>query len=169
VPKVHFINEVLTVDAPEGTTLRDVAQKQGIELCRGLWPQITCQGNGICGRCRVWVLSPESHTSKRTLRERLHQAKGQLRLACRVVLKGDVAIRTMPVGDTIHVHSDLAQSIAPASYQREAEQRYQSALTAERLDAEKKAAEAAAKEKTDPLPATPEPEAASKPGLTPSS
>ena len=143
MPKVHFVNEALTVDVPRGASLRDVAIQQGIELYRGMWTHINCRGNGICGRCRVWLLSSAATTSSPSLRERLvHRVIGKMRLACQVKIVGDLDIRTRPIGPTVVERKDLAPQ---ASYKAEAEKRLAEARAAEKKEAEKKAKEAAAK------------------------
>ncbi len=147
MPKVKFINEIISVDVPQGAILRDVAIAQGIEIYRGMWTHINCRGMGICGRCRIWVLSNKSNVSKPSLiRERLvHRVKGDLRLACQVRITGDVEIKTRPLGPAV---IKAVGPQRPASYKEVAEQRYIDALAAQKADALKKA-EAAKKKKEE--------------------
>jgi ferredoxin len=150
VPKVRFLNELVTVEVPEQTSLRDVAMQQGVELYRGMWTHVNCRGNGLCGRCRIWILETDRKrpgASRRSLREHAHVrvVTGKMRLACQVRVVGDLDVRTRPIGPAV------LQEVAPASYKAEAERRYAEALEAEHQAAElkKKAAEEA-REKEPP-------------------
>jgi ferredoxin len=143
VPKVRFLNEQVTAEVPEHSTLREVAIRQGIELYRGMWTHINCLGNGICGRCRVWILPAPSSASRPSLRERFHRVKGEMRLACQLRIVGDIDVRTRPIGPTVTV-ARSPDELGPASYKAEADRRYAEARDAER-EAERRAAEATAK------------------------
>lgn len=156
MPRVRFLTEQITVDVPAGATIRDVAIQAGVEIYRGMWTHMNCRGNGICGRCSIWMMSPEDRVSAPSVRERFHAVKGKSRLACQVRVMGDVDIRTRPLGPAVARELEGAQ---PA-YLEVAEQRYQEAKEEERKKAElaekkaelaeKKAkAEAAAKKKAE--------------------
>jgi ferredoxin len=71
VPKVRFLNEMVTVDVPENTTIREVAIQQGIEIYRGMWTHINCLGNGVCGRCKIWIVSDDASIAPKSIRERM--------------------------------------------------------------------------------------------------
>lgn len=144
MPKVHFLNEVITVEVPAQTTLRDAAMQSGIELYRGMWTHVNCIGNGICGRCRVWILAPDHHLSPPSLRERFHRVRGMMRLACQVRVTGDIEVRTRPIGPPVIKEISPGLNVPP--YKKAADQRYAEAKEAERREAEKKAAEAVATE-----------------------
>jgi ferredoxin len=171
VPKVHFVNELVTVEVPIGSSLRDAAIRCGIEIYRGMWTHLNCRGNGICGRCKVWVLTPDA---RRSLRERAHRVQGQQRLACQVRIDGDLEVRTRPLGPSTVVASEER---APA-YLAEAERRLVAAREEAKKEAEKKAREAAkpkaeakpkaAEEKlADPVAAKPAEPAAPAPAAPP--
>ena len=145
MPKVRFLNEHVTVEVPQGSVLRDVAQHAGIEIYRGMWKHLNCTGLGICGRCKIWVTSPETAVSRRSMQERFRRVQGIMRLACQVQILGDVAIRTRPIGPA-HVELEAGQQPAePASYETVAAERLMQAKEdeakkAEMLAAKKKAA-----------------------------
>jgi ferredoxin len=140
VPKVHFVNELISVDVPEGTPLRQVAREQGIELYRGMWTHVNCFGNGLCGRCRLWVLS--TTTRGPNWREWLHRSvRGEMRLACQLKILEDVEVRTRPLGGAT-VKPDRVPS-----YREQAEQRLREAREAEAAAARKAAEAKAAAEK----------------------
>ena len=86
---VRFLPQDVTVEAPAGALLSDVAQQAGIEL---LMP---CGGQGRCGRCAVLVR--EGTVNRRTT-QRLGPddvALG-LALACQTTIEGDVVIEIPP-------------------------------------------------------------------------
>src|SRR5437762_13704245 len=101
------MNEQVTVDVPAGTTLLDAAEKNGIDVFRGIWPGFHCGTppffvRGSCNRCKLWVspLAPgaiNEKTGKEKARFRVNgtiPAMGNLRLACQVLVSGDVEVRT---------------------------------------------------------------------------
>jgi ferredoxin len=149
VPKVHFVNEQITVEVPPRTTLREVALKHGIEIYRGMWTHFNCFGNGVCGRCRVWLLSPADTVSSPSLRERFHLVRGKQRLACQMRILGDVEVRTRPIGPAVIRETAVDYSEVHPSYREQAAQRYEEAKQEEArkaAEAAKKAAEKKAKE-----------------------
>ncbi len=111
MPKVTFQNEIVTVEVPAGTTLLDAAQKAGVDVFRGLWSDYHCPAfpfgsYGSCNRCKVWVSAsaPDAvnpRTKKEIQRWRVNGAlpsTGNQRLACQVVVSGDVEVRTRTGG-----------------------------------------------------------------------
>ena len=139
MPKVRFLNELVTVEVSPQTTLREVAIQQGIEIYRGMWTHINCRGNGICGRCRVWIVPSKNNVSSLSVRERFHRVKGQMRLACQVHILGDIDIRTRPIGPAVVQETNARQTLPVPSYKEVAEQRYAEAKAAEQTAAESKA------------------------------
>jgi ferredoxin len=159
VPKVHFLNEQVTVEVSPGTTIREVAIQQGIEIYRGMWTHINCLGNGICGRCRIWITSGSAGVSSQSLRERLrfNRVRGQMRFACQTRILADIEVRTRPIGPAVVRESAADYSSVVASYAETAAKRYvtakEEAAAKAKAAAEKKAkaaeekAKAAAEEK----------------------
>jgi ferredoxin len=108
VPKVEFEREGVVAEARPGQTLLDVAEAAGIEIFRGLWPDLHCgRRRGWCNRCKVWVRpSDESApdalnppTAKEQARLRLNgRVRGQMRLACQVQPRGDLRVHTRAGG-----------------------------------------------------------------------
>lgn len=88
-PKVHFLLEDLLVEAPEGTPLQRIADAAGADITFG------CR-TGSCGTCRVRVAEGLSHCSEMGPEERDFlkglDAPPDQRLACQVIVLGDVAI-----------------------------------------------------------------------------
>lgn len=155
MPKVRFINEQVTADVPAGAVLRDVAINHGVEIYRGMWTHINCLGNGLCGRCQIWIATPEKAATSKTIRERFHRLKGSQRLACQVRVMEDLDVRTRPIGPAVVLPSAATEEADKASYKEAAEQRYRETMEAEakaKAEAEAKAkakAEAEAKAKAE--------------------
>lgn len=145
MPKVHFLNEVITAEVPVGTTLRDAAMQNNVELYRGMWTDVNCLGNGICGRCRVWLVNAEKSVTNPTLRERFHRVKGSARLSCQVKVIADMEVRTRPIGPTAKLCTD-----AEPSYRQVAQRRYQEAKEEEAKTAAAAATTATIPEVTPP-------------------
>ena len=87
MPKITFIADNKTADAPEGILLREVCQSNDWSLPFG------CE-NGLCGTCLISVkqgadqLSPKTDQEKETLEVLL--AYEDQRLACQCRAQGDV-------------------------------------------------------------------------------
>ena len=108
MPKVEFEREGVVADARAGQTLLEVAEAAGVELFRGLWPELHCRRNrGWCNRCKVWVgaESPEAvnpPTARERARFRLNgRVQGSMRLACQVEVRGDVRVHTRAGGPAV--------------------------------------------------------------------
>ena len=160
MPKVRFVNEQITVEVADGLSLREIAIEQGIEIYRGMWTHINCLGNGICGRCKVWVIS-DSGVSERSVRERFHRIQGQQRLACQVRVIGDVDLHTRPIGPAAVRETTADFSTETPSYRELAARRYLEAKD----EAEKKARDEAEKKakQADKAPAQSAPESGASP------
>ena len=87
--RVHFLLEDLLVEAPEGTSLLDIASASGADITFG------CQ-TGSCGTCRVRVADGLGRCSVPGPEERDFLAglgaPPDHRLACQLRVNGDVAI-----------------------------------------------------------------------------
>jgi ferredoxin len=100
MPKVTFQNEAITVEAQRGASLKDIAEKAGINLYEGFWVSYHCPGIGLCPGvgCKVWVIERQKDAvSPRTFLEKLRPGnKGSIRLACQTHVLGDLEVRTQP-------------------------------------------------------------------------
>jgi len=87
--KVHFRLEDLLVEAPVGTSLQRIADAAGADITFG------CR-TGSCGTCRVSVVEGLEQCSEPGPEERDFlkglDAPPDQRLACQVIVLGDVAI-----------------------------------------------------------------------------
>ena len=85
--RVLFQPDGRTVDAPAGQTLLDAARKAGLDL------NAPCGGVGVCGNCKVQVISgdaplTESESERLTPEER----EQGMRLACQFVVSSHVTV-----------------------------------------------------------------------------
>ena len=121
MPKVTFVNELVTVEAQPGETLLSVGERGGINVFRGIFQGLHCKRvRGWCGRCKVWATPLQSGAlNEKTgaeLRVRLGgrvAAKGTMRLACQAVVSGDVEVRTRPgfeIKETLTWDADARKS-----------------------------------------------------------
>jgi ferredoxin len=170
VPKVHFLNEAIEVEAASGQTLREIAEQHGIVLVRGLFPGLHCRGRGICGRCRVWAMPRgEGALTPLTFWERLRRYRGARRLACQAKVMGDVEVRTTPNAQPPTQTTIWPEDTRPAKWK---ERRAASAEPAAPQPAATTAAPAArptAGTPAAPAPAAPAPAAPVPPSATPAS
>ena len=91
VPKVEFEREGVVVEARAGQTLLEVAEASGVELFRGLWPELHCRTRkGWCRRCKVWVRQGSGEATRGAgvqgrRRRRARRAHARRRTAARCV------------------------------------------------------------------------------------
>ena len=87
--KVHFLLEDLLVEAPAGTSLQAIADAAGADITFG------CR-TGSCGTCRVRIAEGLHHCNEPGSEERDFlkglDAPPDQRLACQVIVQGDVAV-----------------------------------------------------------------------------
>ena len=166
MPKVHFLNEDVEAEARPGESVKDVADRLGIPLVRGLMPGLHCRGHGLCGRCRVWAMPQAAGgVSPLTFFERIRFYRGSRRLACQTKVLGDVEVRTTPNAPPPAQTTAWPESTRPTKWKERAAADAEAAKAAEaKAAAEKATAEAAAKAAAEaPKPAL---ELAAKPGGT---
>jgi len=121
MPKVTFVNEKIDLEVPQGSNLRKEARKAGIAvhgmalsvidpfgIANPVSNVLNCQGNGLCGTCRVLVKKGMENLGPRTLIEKANLAahpesmliaighEQEIRLACQVTVNGDCTIETHP-------------------------------------------------------------------------
>jgi len=105
--RVHFTKENITLWAPEGANLRELALEHGIDpypFLGGRGPA-SCHGHGLCGKCLVAIEAEEGAASaprrQESLTLRLWNAvsgpfKPGSRLSCQLTVHGDVEVETHP-------------------------------------------------------------------------
>ena len=85
MPTVTFSGSKLTAKAVRGETLLSCIRRSGLGV------ESTCDGRGVCGKCRVVAhgkLSPPDDTE----REHLIGESAEVRLACRAMVLGNVSV-----------------------------------------------------------------------------
>ena len=83
--RIEFEREGVVVEARAGQTLLEVAEAAGVELFRGLWPELHCRRQkGWCRRCTVWVSESGGAATRR--------------LACRVTVRDGLNVHTRAGG-----------------------------------------------------------------------
>jgi 2Fe-2S ferredoxin len=89
MPKITFMPDNVTVDAPAGKTLLEVAMANGIEV------RNECGGHGMCTTCRCIVQKGRENLSELNEKEKEKLGAKVLmnyRLSCQAVVNGDVTV-----------------------------------------------------------------------------
>jgi len=146
VAKVHFLNEDVEAEARPGESLKDVADRLGIQLVRGLLPRLHCHGHGLCGRCRVWAMPRAAGAvSPLAFWERLRFYRGSRRLACQTKVLGDVEVRTSPNANPPVQTTNWPADTRPSKWKERAAAEAKAVADAKVMAEAKAAAEARAK------------------------
>jgi len=92
MPKVTFKSDNLTVEVPKGTKMVDVAEQNGANV------NFSCK-EGVCLTCLVNVVSGMENLNPKTENEastlEAFGASANQRLACQLVVNGDVTIEAV--------------------------------------------------------------------------
>ncbi len=105
MPVLTLVNEGKTIEVPEGANLRKVLLKEGFPLYQGKDKVLNCLGNGLCGTCRVEIVDGKNAPPITPLEESAltglapfygRIAPKNVRLACRIGVTKDLAIRPAP-------------------------------------------------------------------------
>lgn len=91
MPKIFVTNENKIIEFEEDKTLMDILLNENIFVDNA------CNGKGICGKCKVKIISGDlgdlSETEKKLLTEK--EIKDNIRLSCLVKPKSDIEIESM--------------------------------------------------------------------------
>jgi ferredoxin len=79
-----------TLRAKNGSVLRDVLLKGGINPNGRVGKKLNCGGNGICATCGIKLLTDTN--PPRHWHDKLAHAYGYLRLSCQIVVESDLQI-----------------------------------------------------------------------------
>ncbi|MBI4430432.1 MAG: (2Fe-2S)-binding protein [Candidatus Omnitrophica bacterium] len=104
MPKINFLREKKVIEVKEGENLREAALNAGIEIYRGIHNLLNCRGKGLCATCRVLIKNDTiKNASPKGIFEKLRLAfswvaigEEDMRLSCKVRVKGDVDVYTQP-------------------------------------------------------------------------
>ncbi|MFP4587345.1 MAG: ASKHA domain-containing protein, partial [Desulfohalobiaceae bacterium] len=86
MPEIKIQPIDISIQADPEESLRDALQRNGIEL------ESPCNGKGVCGSCRVWVLEPWVEETPHENISKEESAAG-CRLSCRISTNLDMTIR----------------------------------------------------------------------------
>lgn len=91
MPKIFINNKEQTVEFEENNTLMDILLKENIFVDN------PCNGKGVCGKCKIKLVSGDlgdlSETEKKFLKE--EEIKENIRLSCLVKPKEDISIELL--------------------------------------------------------------------------
>ncbi len=95
MPSVHFLPAGITVECSAGETVFEVGWRAEIEI------ETACVGGGVCGLCRVRIVSGEEHLAPFSETEQKHLGNvyflTKVRLSCQAVVNGgDVVVELAP-------------------------------------------------------------------------
>jgi len=97
MPSITFEKEDKTINCNAGLNLRKLARKNGVELYSGLGTVLNCHGNGLCTQCEVEIVEGEQLNPRTRMEEvRLRDKPLTRRLACQVIVHGNLTVRTHP-------------------------------------------------------------------------
>jgi ferredoxin len=97
MPTVTFERENKTVVCNAGANLRKLALAHGVNLYHGPWRILNCRGNGLCAKCEVDIPLAENLSARTNMEEiQLKNKPPVRRLACQVVVHGDMTVRSRP-------------------------------------------------------------------------
>jgi ferredoxin len=132
LPKVRFAREDVIVEAKAGQTLLAVAEAAGVTVFRGMWPELHCKRMpGWCNRCKVWVkpdapnaINPPTSAEKFPLRIG-GRVSGSQRLACQVLVNGDLTVHTRAGGPEFRPNVEWAPVEGPSKWKERWEKRHE--------------------------------------------
>ena len=118
MPVIKFVKEKKEIEVPQGANLRKEAIKAGVNthqglngIGAGLNKYMNCHGIGQCGTCRVKIVSGMENVNTAGMIEKLRfynpvpdpvpcmayiGNEETMRLACQVVVNGDIEVETGP-------------------------------------------------------------------------
>lgn len=95
---IKFLNENKEVIVIDDSNLRLKAIESGVDIYKSMTKLLNCRGNGKCGTCMVEVVVGAENLSPRTFVEeqKLKKKPTTYRLACQILVKGNVTVKTKP-------------------------------------------------------------------------
>lgn len=95
---IKFVNENKEAIAMDGVNLRIKAMENNIDIYKFMGKMTNCGGYGQCGTCVVEITEGIENLSPRTDFEnlKLKRKPDSYRLACQVVVNGNISVKTKP-------------------------------------------------------------------------
>ena len=92
MPTIHFTKEIPSIEVPQGALLMETL------LAAGLPVASSCQGDAVCGKCRVEIVEGWNNLSPIETAElvvsRRQNVKKPYRVSCQARVLGDITIDT---------------------------------------------------------------------------
>lgn len=97
MPEITFVKQNRKITVEMGANLREASIKEYLSIYPHIFKILNCRGNALCGTCTVEIVSgpvdPPNDSEKKKLKKKLEK-NPNIRLACQLAVKGDLAIRT---------------------------------------------------------------------------
>ncbi|MBX3020791.1 MAG: (2Fe-2S)-binding protein [Bdellovibrionales bacterium] len=92
MPTISFVKNHAPIEVESGAILMDALRAAGLPVAS------SCQGDGVCARCRIQILKGSENLSpinsvEQMLRDRLRIEKG-IRISCQTQVLGDITVDT---------------------------------------------------------------------------
>ena len=94
MPVINFIDQNRKVVCVPGANLREVAQREGVSVYKGIHQLINCHGNGLCGSCQMAVIDGRGMPRNETEQKRLGRVAEPWRLACQYEVLDNITVTT---------------------------------------------------------------------------
>ena len=94
--KVRFEKENRTIEVEEGENLREASIRNKFSIYPHITKILNCRGRGLCTACTVQVLSGKLESRNEVETEKLEKKPDDFRMACQVVVKDNLVVRTNP-------------------------------------------------------------------------
>lgn len=92
MPKISFLKPLPPIDVPTGTNLMKALLDNGRPVAS------SCNGDGICIKCRIQIVEGKENLSKETQNEKdlrdIHEVEKSERISCQTFVQGDVVVDT---------------------------------------------------------------------------
>ena len=97
MPKITLEDLGRSILVPSGANLRESLLDADVTVYPFVNALLNCRGHGLCGTCRVKVVSGEENLTPRTTpEEKKLKGRKDLRLSCQIAVRGDCTIQTLP-------------------------------------------------------------------------
>jgi len=92
MPKISFAKNRQPIDVPAGSNLMRALLSNGVPVAS------SCDGDGVCTKCRMQIVAGNENLSKETEFEAdlkdIHEIPKNERVSCQVTVQGDVTVDT---------------------------------------------------------------------------
>jgi len=96
MPIINFIDYGEKVEVVPGANLRQVAKRKRVQVYQGIHQLLNCNGNGLCGTCKMAVIDGRVMPRNDTEIKRLKGVDEPWRLACQFEVLDNITVTTDP-------------------------------------------------------------------------